>query len=179
MTLVYRIGSGYDMHRLVEGRPLILGGVKIPHGKGLEGHSDADVLVHALMDALLGAAGLRDIGYHFPPGEARYRNASSLSLLREVMSRLEAGGYRVVNVDTVVIAQEPVLASYIEAMRANLAGVLAVPAVSVSVKATTTEGLGPCGQGVAVAAQAVALLRRGRRGAPGTGRRRRVRFTLY
>jgi 2-C-methyl-D-erythritol 2,4-cyclodiphosphate synthase len=127
---------------------------------GLAGHSDADVLVHALMDALLGAAGLRDIGYYFPPGEARFRDISSLLLLREVKSYLDEQGYRVVNIDTVVIAEEPKLAPYIEQMKGNLAGVLAVPVTSVSVKATTTEGLGTCGRGEAIAAQAVVLLAR-------------------
>jgi 2-C-methyl-D-erythritol 2,4-cyclodiphosphate synthase len=158
---MYRVGIGFDLHRLTERRPLVLGGVAIDYRLGLEGHSDADVLLHALMDALLGAAGLRDIGFYFPPGDPRFLNASSLLLLREVKSHLDAAGYRVVNTDTVVIAEEPKIAPYSEAIRANIAAVLDLPAGSVSVKATTTEGLGACGRGEAIAVQAVVLLCRG------------------
>ena len=156
-----RIGIGYDLHRLVENRPLILGGEKIPFSRGLEGHSDADVLVHALMDALLGAAGLGDIGRHFPPGESRYRNISSLALLREVKSFLDREGWKLINADTIIIAEAPRLAPYTEAMGKNLAAILDVPASCISVKATTTEGTGPIGRGEAIAAQAVALLIQG------------------
>ncbi len=153
-----RVGIGYDLHRLVEGRPLVLGGVEIGHHLGLEGHSDADVLLHALSDALLGAACLGDIGFHFPPGEERYRDISSLVLLRQVREKLERDRWKVVNADTVIIAEAPRLAPHIEAMRENIAEALDVPRGAVSVKATTTEGLGICGREEAVAAQAVALL---------------------
>ena len=153
-----RIGQGYDVHRLVEGRRLILGGVEIPYEKGLLGHSDADVLTHALMDALLGAAALGDIGQHFPDKDPRYAGADSLELLRHVCALLRDNGYRVGNTDCTVIAQRPKLASYIPEMRRRLADVMEIPLDCVSVKATTEEGLGFTGDGSGIAAQAVALL---------------------
>lgn len=153
-----RVGTGYDLHRLVYGRQLILGGVEIPYPKGLDGHSDADVLVHALMDALLGAAGLKDIGTYFPSGDPAFKDISSLRLLTEVRARLDQEGCRLVNADTVVIAEAPNLASYIDGMRANIAAALCVRPECISVKATTTEGLGTCGRGEAIAAQAAVLI---------------------
>lgn len=155
-----RVGIGYDLHRLVEGRSLILGGVKIDYRLGLEGHSDADVLLHALSDALLGAACLGDIGFHFPPGEERYRDISSLALLGEVRKKLERERWKVANADTVVIAEAPKLARHIEAMRENIAEALGVPRGVVSIKATTTEGLGVCGREEGIAAQAVVMLKK-------------------
>ena len=153
-----RIGCGYDVHRLVEGRDLILGGVKIPYEKGLLGHSDADVLLHALMDALLGAAALGDIGKHFPDSKEEYRGISSEKLLRKVAQLLEEAGYRVVNVDTTIVAQRPKLAAYLPEMRQKIAAGLGVDTGAVSVKATTEEGLGFTGSGEGIAAQAVALI---------------------
>ncbi len=153
-----RIGIGYDVHRLVEGRPLILGGVSVPHQRGLLGHSDADVLVHSIMDAMLGALALGDIGKHFSDTEAAYKDVSSLKLLERVKTLCLGKGYIIANIDAVIIAERPKLAPYIQAMRENIADVLAVPAELVSVKATTTEGLGFCGSGEGVAAQAVILL---------------------
>ncbi|MBR1456038.1 MAG: 2-C-methyl-D-erythritol 2,4-cyclodiphosphate synthase [Oscillospiraceae bacterium] len=153
-----RIGHGYDVHRLVEGRALILGGVAIPYEKGLLGHSDADVLTHALMDALLGAAALGDIGHLFPDSDERYSGADSVLLLREVVSRLREKGYRVGNVDCTVLAQRPKLAPYVEQMRHRLADAMEIGVGSVSVKATTEEGLGFTGEGLGIAAHAVALL---------------------
>lgn len=153
-----RIGQGYDVHRLVEGRKLILGGVEIPYEKGLLGHSDADVLTHALMDALLGAAALGDIGKLFPDKDPRYEGADSIELLKQVISLLQEKGYRVVNTDCTVIAQRPKLAPFIPAMRARLSDAMGVEAERVSVKATTEEGLGFSGEGLGIAAQAVALL---------------------
>lgn len=153
-----RIGQGYDVHRLVEGRRLILGGVEIPYEKGLLGHSDADVLTHALMDALLGAAALGDIGQHFPDKDPRYAGADSLELLRHVCALLREAGYRVGNTDCTVIAQRPKLAGFIPEMRRRLAEVMEIPFDSVSVKATTEEGLGFTGDGSGIAAQAIALL---------------------
>ena len=153
-----RIGQGYDVHRLVEGRKLILGGVEIPYEKGLLGHSDADVLTHALMDALLGAAALGDIGQHFPDKDPRYAGADSLELLRHVCALLREAGYRVGNTDCTVIAQRPKLAGFIPEMRRRLAEVMEIPLDSVSVKATTEEGLGFTGDGSGIAAQAIALL---------------------
>ena len=148
-----RIGQGYDVHRLTEGRDLILGGVTVPYERGLDGHSDADVLTHAIMDALLGAAGLGDIGKLFPDSEERYRGISSLLLLKEVGKRLRENGWQVVNLDSTVVAQAPKLAPYRETMRRNLA-----EALGVSVKATTEERLGFTGDGSGMAAQAIALL---------------------
>ena len=153
-----RIGHGYDVHRLVEGRDLILGGVKIPFEKGLLGHSDADVLTHAVMDALLGAAALGDIGKHFPDSDPAYRGANSLTLAREVAALLRAKNYRVGNVDATVLAQAPKLAPHIVQMRENLAEALGVPTDAISVKATTEEGLGFTGTGEGIAAHAVCLI---------------------
>ena len=153
-----RIGHGYDVHRLVEGRRLILGGVEIPYEKGLLGHSDADVLTHALMDALLGAAALGDIGKLFPDNDPNYEGADSVGLLREVRRVLSENGYRVGNVDCTVIAQRPKLASFIPRMREILAEAMGVELNRVSVKATTEEGLGFSGEGLGIAAHAVALI---------------------
>lgn len=153
-----RIGQGYDVHRLVEGRKLILGGVEIEYDKGLLGHSDADVLVHAIMDALLGAAALGDIGKLFPDSDPAYEGADSLALLREVGKRLRAEGFEIGNLDSTVIAQAPKLAPHIQRMRANIAAALDVDVARVSVKATTEERLGFTGSGQGIAAQAVALI---------------------
>ncbi len=153
-----RIGQGYDVHRLAEGRKLILGGVEIPHEKGLLGHSDADVLVHAVMDALLGASALGDIGQHFPDTDPRYKGISSIALLKEVGRLLDERGYVVENIDATVIAQRPKLAAYRPQMTQNLADALHLEAGRVSVKATTEEGLGFTGTGEGIAVQAVALL---------------------
>ena len=154
-----RIGHGYDVHRLVEGRRLILGGVEIPYEKGLLGHSDADVLTHALMDALLGAAALGDIGGLFPDNDPKYEGADSVGLLREVRRVLSENGWRVGNVDCTVIAQRPKLAPHIPQMRRNLADAMGVDLNCVSVKATTEEGLGFSGEGLGIAAHAVALIK--------------------
>ncbi len=153
-----RIGHGYDVHRLTEGRKLILGGVKIPHETGLLGHSDADVLLHAIADALLGAAALGDIGKLFPDNDERYRGADSLILLQKVGTHLACAGYRVVNIDSTVIAQAPKLSPYIPAMRENIARVLRISPSAVSVKATTEEGLGFSGERLGIAAHAVCLI---------------------
>lgn len=153
-----RIGHGYDVHRLVEGRSLILGGVRIPFEKGLDGHSDADVLTHAVMDALLGAAAMEDIGKLFPDTDDRYLGADSIALLREVDRRLTEAGYRLGNLDVTVIAQRPKLAPYINQMRQNLAAALHTELQNVSVKATTEEHLGFTGSGEGIAAHAVCLL---------------------
>lgn len=153
-----RIGVGYDVHRLVDNRPLILGGVKIPFDKGLLGHSDADVLVHAIMDALLGAAAMGDIGKHFPDTDEQYRNISSIELLRRVNEKLKAAGLGVVNIDSIIMAERPKLASYIDKMRENIKEVLGMDLSSINIKATTTEGLGFVGTGEGIAAQAVVLL---------------------
>ena len=153
-----RIGHGYDVHRLAEGRKLILGGVEIPYERGLLGHSDADVLTHAVMDALLGACALGDIGHLFPDSDPAYAGADSLRLLDEVVSRLHAQGFRVGNVDATVLAQAPKLAPHLPAIRRNLADRLQVPLSRVSVKATTEEGLGFTGAGEGMAAHAVCLV---------------------
>lgn len=153
-----RVGQGFDVHALVPGRPLILGGVRIPHGKGLEGHSDADALIHAICDACLGAVGLGDIGHHFPDTDAQYKNIDSRLLLRKVYASLQERGWQVVNVDVTVIAQAPKLAPYREAMRANIANDLKIAVEQVNVKATTTERLGLIGREEGIAAQAVVLL---------------------
>lgn len=153
-----RIGHGYDAHRLVPGRKLILGGVEIPYEKGLDGHSDADVLLHAVMDALLGAAALGDIGLHFPDTDAATRGISSMELLRRVRAVLEKNGRRVVNIDATVVAQEPKLRPYIERMRWNIAAALGKEPEDVSVKATTEEGMGFSGAKEGVAAHAVCLI---------------------
>ena len=153
-----RIGHGYDVHRLTEGRKLILGGVDIPYGKGLLGHSDADVLTHAIMDALLGAAALGDIGKLFPDTNPAYAGADSLMLLERVRERLSKAGYRVGNIDATILAQRPKLAPHIPQMRTNLANRLGIDVDQVSVKATTEEGLGFTGTGEGMAAHAVCLL---------------------
>ena len=153
-----RIGYGYDVHRLTEGRPLVLGGVTIPWEKGLLGHSDADVMLHALMDALLGAAALGDIGHLFPDSDQCYRGIDSRKLLRQVAVLLEQEGYAVGNVDLTLVAQRPKIAPYIDDMRTNIAADLGVSITRVSVKATTEEGLGFTGTGEGMAAHAVALL---------------------
>lgn len=153
-----RIGQGYDVHRLVEGRKLILGGVEIPYEKGLLGHSDADVLTHAVMDALLGAAALGDIGKLFPDTDERYRGADSIGLLREVGRVLDENGYKVGNIDCTVVAQAPKLAPHREQMRLNMAQALGIEVNRISVKATTEEKLGFTGDGSGMAAQAIALL---------------------
>lgn len=153
-----RIGHGYDVHRLKEGRALILGGEKIPFEKGLDGHSDADVLVHALIDSLLGAAALGDIGRLYPDSDERYRGIDSLLLLRDTAERLEKAGYRVVNTDMTILAQRPKLAPFLSAMRENIASVLKIPAEDINIKATTEEGLGFTGRGEGIAAHAVSLL---------------------
>lgn len=153
-----RVGHGYDVHRLAEGRKLILGGVDIPWERGLLGHSDADVLTHAVMDALLGAAGLGDIGKHFPDTDPAYKGADSLKLLERVVVLMEERGFAVGNVDATVLAQRPKLAPYIPKMRENLARVMGVDPSRVNVKATTEEGLGFTGSGEGMAAHAVALI---------------------
>jgi 2-C-methyl-D-erythritol 2,4-cyclodiphosphate synthase len=153
-----RIGQGFDAHALVEGRKLVIGGVQIPYEKGLAGHSDADVLIHAVCDALLGAAGLGDIGTHFPDTDARYKGIDSRKLLREAAQLLRQKKLRVANVDATIIAQAPKMAPHIAAMRANLASDLGVAPDAVNVKAKTTEKLGFIGRGEGIAAEAVALL---------------------
>lgn len=153
-----RVGLGYDVHALVEGRPLILGGVEIPHEKGLLGHSDADVLTHALMDALLGALALGDLGKHFPDTDERYRGISSLKLLGKVMELIEDKGYKIGNVDCIIAAQRPKLAPYIQQMRHNLAQALKTEQENVSVKATTTERLGFEGRDEGISSQAIVCL---------------------
>ena len=153
-----RIGQGYDVHRLVEGRRLIIGGVDIPYEKGLLGHSDADVLLHAVMDALLGAAALGDIGQHFPDSDERYKGISSIALLKEVGKILQENGYMIENIDSTVIAQRPKLLPYRPQMAENIAAALGIEKEQVSVKATTEEGLGFTGTGEGISAQAIALL---------------------
>lgn len=153
-----RIGHGYDVHRLVEGRDLILGGVKIPYEKGLLGHSDADVLLHAVSDALLGAAGLGDIGRHFPDTDPQYKGADSLELLRQVYRKISEKGYRVGNIDVTMIAQRPKLKDYIPQMQANIAAAVEAAPDRVNVKATTEEKLGFTGTGEGMSCHAVCLL---------------------
>ncbi|MDD6284209.1 MAG: 2-C-methyl-D-erythritol 2,4-cyclodiphosphate synthase [Firmicutes bacterium] len=153
-----RIGHGFDTHRLVEGRPLILGGVNVPFERGLLGHSDADVLLHAICDALLGAAALGDIGLHFPDSDERFKDADSLMLTAAVGRLLHENGYRIVNIDATVLCQRPKLRPYIDMMRTNIAGALGLDDSSVSVKATTEEGLGYTGEGLGIAAHAVCLI---------------------
>ena len=153
-----RVGQGFDVHALVTGRPLVLGGVRIPHHQGLAGHSDADVLIHALCDALLGAAALGDLGRHFPDSDPRYQNIDSRVLLRETVELLARADVMIVNVDATVVAQAPKLAPYIDEMRVNLAGDLRISRDQVSVKATTTERLGVTGREEGIAALAVALV---------------------
>ena len=153
-----RIGYGYDVHRFADGRELILGGVEIPFHKGLLGHSDADVLLHAIMDALLGAAALGDIGQHFPDNDPKYKDADSLKLLWEVVGMVEAEGFKIMNIDTTVRAQEPKLAPYIDEMRENIAVACGMKKSAVSVKATTEEGLGFTGKLEGISVTAVCLL---------------------
>jgi 2-C-methyl-D-erythritol 2,4-cyclodiphosphate synthase len=153
-----RIGQGFDAHALKAGRRLVIGGVTIPHDRGLDGHSDADVLLHALCDALIGAAALGDIGRHFPDGDAKYKDADSRQLLRETAALLAKSGWRVMNVDTTIIAQEPRMAPHIAAMVANIAADLRVPPQNVNVKAKTTEKLGFTGRAEGIAAEAVVLI---------------------
>ncbi len=154
----FRIGQGFDVHALVAGRPLIIGGVTIPHDKGLDGHSDADVLLHAITDALLGAAALGDIGRHFPDTDAAFKGADSRVLLREAAARVRKAGFGVVNIDCTIIAQAPRMAPHVAAMCANIAADCGVDAASVNVKAKTTERLGFTGRGEGIAAEAVALI---------------------
>jgi len=154
----FRVGQGWDCHALVPGRPLVIGGVTLAHSHGLLGHSDADVLTHALIDALLGAGGLGDIGGHFPDSDARFRGADSLLLLAEASRRVREAGWRIGNVDATVVAQAPRLAPHIPAMREKLAQVLGLGLAEVNVKAKTAEKLGPVGQGHSIEAHAVALL---------------------
>lgn len=156
-----RIGQGYDVHRLVAGRRLVLGGEEIPFERGLEGHSDADVLLHSLGDALLGAAGLGDLGAHFPPGDAEWKDASSVRLLELICEKLRSRSLKVVNCDLTLIAEAPMLAPYRERIRGRIASILGVEIEQVSLKATTNEGLGALGRGEGMAALAVVLLSAG------------------
>lgn len=153
-----RIGFGYDIHRCVEGVPLRLGGVEIPYPKGLQGHSDGDVLLHAIGDALLGAAGLGDLGRHFPPDDPKYRGISSLALLSQIADRLGSQKLRTVHIDSTVVAEEPKLHSFIPSMRERIAERLRIDRGQINVKATTNEGVGEVGQGIAIVAYAVALV---------------------
>ncbi len=157
-ALEYRIGEGWDTHRLVTGRPLILGGVTIPHSHGLLGHSDADALLHAITDALFGAAALGDIGHHFPDTAAEFRGVDSSLLLAEAARRVRAEGYEIGNVDSTIVAQAPKMAPHIAAMRQCIAQVLGVAVTAVNVKAKTAEKMGPVGEGLAIEARAVCLL---------------------
>lgn len=154
----FRIGQGYDIHRLVAGRPLVLGGEEIPFERGLDGHSDADVLLHALGDALLGAGGLGDLGTHFPPGDERWRGAASGDLLRRIVAMLRDAGWRCVNCDLTLIAEAPRLAPHGDSIRRRIAGLLGVAPEAVGLKATTNEGLGALGRGEGMAALAVVLV---------------------
>ena len=153
-----RIGMGYDVHKLVEGRKLILGGVDIPYEKGLLGHSDADVLVHAIMDALLGAAGLDDIGKHFPDTDPKYKGISSILLLKHVGELVRENGYTIGNIDATVVAQRPKLRPYIDEMRKNMADALGIDVKDINVKATTEEGMGFTGEGMGMSSTAICLL---------------------
>ena len=154
----FRIGQGFDLHRLTEGRRLVLGGLQIPFELGLLGHSDADVLVHAIMDAMLGALSLGDIGKHFPPSDEKYKDISSIKLLNYVQNLITENGYKIVNIDSTILAQRPKLLPYINNIKQNLADNLNVEQSRVSVKATTTEGTDDVGKGLAIAAQAIVLL---------------------
>ncbi len=153
-----RVGMGYDVHKLVEGRKLILGGIEIPYEKGLLGHSDADVLVHAIMDALLGAAGLGDIGKHFPDTDLKYKDISSVSLLKHVAELLDQEGYIIENIDASIIAQKPKMLPYMELMRAKIADALGLLKEQINIKATTEEGLGFTGSGEGISSQAICAL---------------------
>jgi 2-C-methyl-D-erythritol 2,4-cyclodiphosphate synthase len=154
-----RIGTGYDIHRLVEGRPLVLGGVEIPYNKGLLGHSDADVLSHAIADAILGAAGLPDIGFYFPNTDPSIEGIDSQEILKRAVAEAEEKGLRLVNADSTLIAEEPSIGKHIAAIKQRLSQSLGIPATSIGIKATTNEGVGDLGKGVAIAAQAVCLLK--------------------
>ena len=156
---MFRIGIGFDAHALVEGRPLVIGGVNIPHSKGLLGHSDADVLVHAVMDAILGALALGDIGEHFPDTEDEFQGADSIELLSRVQKMIEEKGYCCENLDSIIIAEKPKLKSYLREMRENLASVLKINIDQLSIKATTTEHMGFTGREEGIAAQAIVLLK--------------------
>jgi len=153
-----RIGQGYDSHKLVKGRPLILGGVNIPHETGLLGHSDADCLVHAIIDAIIGALGKGDIGKHFPDSDAKYKDIDSLILLKETKKLLDEEGYEILNIDSTVIIEKPKLSPYIGQMRKNIAGILGIPQDNVNVKAKSNEGMGFVGRGEGVIAEAVVLI---------------------
>jgi 2-C-methyl-D-erythritol 2,4-cyclodiphosphate synthase len=153
-----RVGIGVDFHRFAHGRKLFIGGVEIPHNRGLEGHSDADVLLHAICDALLGAAGLGDLGIHFPASDSRYRDISSLILLGQVKKLLSGKSYQIENLDAMILAEQPLLAPYFEAMKEKISQVLKISPQQINLKATRTEGLGLIGQGEGVMAQAVALI---------------------
>jgi len=157
---MFRVGTGFDAHAFTKGRKLMIGGVEIPHEFGLAGHSDADVLLHAVCDALLGALALGDIGVHFPPSDKKYKDISSLKLLKEVAGKVHGRGYRVNNIDSVIIAQEPKMASHFDRMRANIAEAVGAGADDVGVKATTTEGMGFTGRGEGISAHAVVTLAR-------------------
>ena len=159
--LALRVGEGWDTHQLISGRPLVLGGVTIPHSHGLLGHSDADALLHAITDAVLGAAGLGDIGRHFPDTDTRFKGADSVRLLQEAMQRVREAGYVLLNVDSTIVAQAPKMAPHIDAMRARLASALGVAVAQVNVKAKTAEKMGPVGEGRAIEARAVCLLQAG------------------
>lgn len=155
-----RVGTGYDVHRLVEDRDLIMGGVKIPYEKGLLGHSDADVLIHAIMDAIIGAMALGDIGKHFPDTDEKYRGISSLKLLEYVKLLMDSQGYSISNIDATIIAQRPKMAHYVYDMRTNIAKVLQIDLMQINIKATTEEGLGFTGEGLGISSQAICLLTR-------------------
>ena len=160
MTVPFRVGEGWDTHQLVEGRPLILGGVTIPHAKGLLGHSDADALCHAITDALFGAAGLGDIGRHFPDTDAAFKGADSIALLVECAKRVRAAGWEPVNIDSTIVAQAPKMAPHIGAMAARIAAAVGLEAGLVNVKAKTAEKMGPVGEGRAIETRAVCLVQR-------------------
>jgi 2-C-methyl-D-erythritol 2,4-cyclodiphosphate synthase len=160
MSIQMRVGEGWDTHALVTGRSLILGGVNIPHSHGLQGHSDADALLHAITDALLGAAGLGDIGRHFPDTDPAFKGADSLALLAEAARRVRAAGWEIGNVDSTIVAQAPKMAPHIPAMRERIGATLGLPAEQVNVKAKTAERMGPVGEGRAIEARAVCLLQR-------------------
>ncbi|MBR3605835.1 MAG: 2-C-methyl-D-erythritol 2,4-cyclodiphosphate synthase [Candidatus Gastranaerophilales bacterium] len=153
-----RIGLGYDIHKLVENRDLILGGVKIPYELGLLGHSDADVLVHAIIDSMLGSLALRDIGYHFPDTDERFKNANSMDLLKETLKLIQNEGYKIVNIDSNIICQKPKLMSYIEDMRKSIASILSLELNQISIKAKTNEKMDSTGEGLAIIANAVCLV---------------------
>lgn len=156
--MTMRVGLGYDVHKLVLDRPLIMGGVEIPFEKGLLGHSDADVLIHAIMDSILGAAALGDIGKHFPDTDSKYKDISSLELLKHVKSIIENSGFSIGNIDATIVAQKPKMAPHIEKMRENISSILGIELNQINIKATTEEGLGFTGSGCGISAQSIALL---------------------